>query len=70
MKSKIYTIDVQVDGEWKEWNGIDYAESVPEEKAEMRSQMCLLKSNGYKARRRYVREVDIEFLTVRSIPPG
>ena len=65
MKSKIYTIDVQVDGEWKEWNGIDYAEAVPEEKAEMRKQMRLLKSNGYKARRRYVREVNIEFLTVK-----
>ncbi len=65
MKSKIYTIDVQVDGEWKEWNGIDYAEAVPQEKAEMRSQMRLLKSNGYKARRRCVREANIEFLTVK-----
>jgi len=65
MKSKIYTIDVQVDGEWKEWNGIDYAESVPEEKAEMCKQLRLLKRNGYKARRRYVRETIMEFLTVK-----
>ena len=65
MKSKIYTIDVQVDGEWKEWNGIDYAESVPEEKAEMCKQLRLLKSNGYKTRRRCVRDVNIEFLTVK-----
>jgi len=40
MKSKIYTIDVQVDGEWKEWNGIDYAEAVPQEKAEANRCAC------------------------------
>lgn len=67
MKSKIYTIDVHVDGQWKEWNGIDYAEAVPEEKAEMHTLMRLLKSNGYKARRRYVREANIELLTAKRI---
>lgn len=65
MKSKLYTIDVLVDGEWREWDGIDYAEAVRTEKQEMRRQLQALRVNGHKARRRFVRETNIELLTAK-----
>lgn len=65
MKSKLYTIDVLVDGEWREWDGIDYAEAVRTEKQEMRRQLQALRANGHKARLRFVRETNIELLTAK-----
>ena len=65
MKTKLYTIDVQVDGEWRECNGIDYAEAVNTEMAEMRHELQNLRSHGHKTRLRIVRETNIELLTVK-----
>lgn len=65
MKTKLYTIAVQVDGEWREWNGIDYAEAIRTEMTEMRHELQNLRSQGHKARRRFVRETNIQLLTTK-----
>ena len=65
MKSKIFIIEVEVGGEWKEFNGIEYAENAVPEMKELRYQLKNLRQHGYMARRRCIDTRDMVMLTCK-----
>lgn len=60
--TKVYCIQVQVDGKWKEFDGLEYGESIKADKEQMEHILKSCKENGIKARKKFLHEVKFQRL--------
>lgn len=65
MQSKIYIIEVKVDGEWTEFDGIEYAEISKDDMSSLRRLLGNLRQQNWEARRRCIDKRDLVILTCK-----